>query len=147
MDKSLLATPDTRSNVTPKSIASLKGNKLRNDLHQRAHEANLQEQELVLKRASDAYTKGLAQIEQRLLTKDTAIAKADAKVKMLNEEVERRKFMEAKVQTYVRSLIEQNEKCKTFIRGINNTTTDGVVDKARDFMHKLETSQFDEHDG
>ena len=66
---------------------------------------------------------------------------------MLNEEVERRKFMEAKVQTYVRSLIEQNEKCKTFIRGINNTTTDGVVDKARDFMHKLETSQFDEHDG
>ena len=147
MDKSLLATPDTRSNVTPKSIASIKGNKLRNDLHQRAHEANLQEQELVLKRASDAYTKGLAQIEQRLLTKDTAIAKADAKVKMLNEEVERRKFMEAKVQTYVRSLIEQNEKCKTFIRGINNTTTDGVVDKARDFMHKLETSQFDEHDG
>ena len=53
--------------------------------------------------------------------------------------------MEAKVQTYVRSLIQQNEKCKTFIKEIKNEA--GVVENAQDFMHKLETSQFDEHDG
>ena len=53
--------------------------------------------------------------------------------------------MEAKVQTYVRSLIQQNEKCKTFIKEIKNEG--GVVEIAQDFMHKLETSQFDEHDG
>ena len=53
--------------------------------------------------------------------------------------------MEAKVQTYVRSLIEQNEKCKTFIKDIKNEG--GIVEKAQQFMHKLETSQFDEHDG
>ena len=89
-----------------------------------------------MKRAADTYTKGLAQIEERLLTKDTAIAKADAKVKMLHEEVERRKFMDAKVQTYVRSLIEQNEKCKTFIRGVDKETGQStLVDRARDFMH------------
>ena len=96
-------TPDNRSNVTPQSI---KSNKLRNDLHQRAHEANLQEQELVLKRAAEAYTKGLEQIEQKLLKKENSLAIKDGKIKMLQEEVDRRKFMEAKVQTYVRSLIE-----------------------------------------
>ena len=50
------------------------------------------------------------------MTKETTVALKDAKIKMLSEDVERRKFMEAKVQTYVRSLIDQNEKCKTFIK-------------------------------
>ena len=40
--------------VTPKS------NKLRQDLGARAHEASLQEQQLVLQREADNYKKGLA---------------------------------------------------------------------------------------
>ena len=142
--KSIHATPDNRSNITPQSI---KSNKLRHDIHQRAFEANLQEQELVLKRAAEAYSKGLAQIEQKLVTKETTVALKDAKIKMLSEDVERRKFMEAKVQTYVRSLIDQNEKCKTFIKELQGQGDNNVGEKAREFMHQLETSQFDEHDG
>ena len=93
-----------------------------------------------MRRAAEAYQKGLVEIEQKLLTKDNSLALKDAKIKVLQEEIERRKFMEAKVQTYVRSLIEQNEKCKTFIREIK-------TDEAREFLHNIETSQFDEHDG
>lgn len=70
---------------------------------------------------------------------------------MLQEEVDRRKFMEAKVQTYVRSLIEQNGKCKAFIQEqviITKSTNDPeLAEKAREFMLQLERSQFDEHDG
>ena len=51
-------TPD-RSNITPVSV---KGSKLRVDLGQRAYEASLQEQELVLKRAAESYSKALKQV-------------------------------------------------------------------------------------
>lgn len=33
----------------------------------------------------------------------------------LEQEIQRRKFIEAKVQTYVKSLCLQNQKCKEFI--------------------------------
>ena len=45
--------------VTPKSIASIKSGKLRQDLGARAHEAILQEQELVLKQEAERYKQGL----------------------------------------------------------------------------------------
>lgn len=52
--------------------------------------------------------------------------------------------MEAKVQTYVRSLIDQNEKCKTFIRGLSNS---GLGERAKAFLQSLDTHLFDAHDG
>jgi len=45
--------------VTPKSIASVKGGKLRQDLGARAHEAILQEQEIVLQKEAEQYKNGL----------------------------------------------------------------------------------------
>ena len=43
------------------------------------------------------------------------MSKMQQKMKEMTEEIERRKFLESKVQTYVRGLIDQNEKCKQFI--------------------------------
>ena len=146
-------TPDqnssaSRSMITPKSLVSNKhgGSKLRQDLGARAHEANLQEQELILKREAEKYAKGLKIIEDKLIIKDKTVGKLEARVKQMEEEIERRKFVEAKVQTYVRSLIDQNEKCKTYIRAQTNEQGDQSA-KAASFLHALETNQFDEHDG
>ena len=52
------------------------------------------------------------------MLKDTKVAKMETKLQNLEEEIDRRKFLESKVQTYVRSLIDQNEKCKNFIRTV-----------------------------
>ena len=73
------------------------------------------------------------QIETKLLKKDQRVAKLDTKVKSLEEEIERRRFIEGKVQTYVRSLIDQNEKCKNFIKSAE-------VDGKDQFLHDLETN-------
>ena len=85
------------------------------------------------------------------------MTKLEGRVKQLSEEVDRRKFLEAKVQTYVRSLIDQNEKCKSFIRSLvassskdlkeNEISHSLIGNRAQKFLHQLETSQFDEHDG
>ena len=143
----------------PKSIASVKGAKLRQDIGARAQEAILKEQELVLKQEADLYQKGLVevsrspappdfffsvQIQTKLLAKDTRVAKLEAQVKQLTEEVDRRKFLEAKVQTYVRSLIDQNEKCKSYIRGLYDGENG---QQARKFLQGLEMNLYDEHDG
>ena len=61
-DTSPMVTPDSRKDVTPRGGASIKGSKLRQDLGARAFEASLQEQELVLKRETEAYAKGLAKV-------------------------------------------------------------------------------------
>ena len=45
-------------------------------------------------------------MEEKILLKDTKTSKLQSKVKELQEEIERRKFLEAKVQTYVRGLID-----------------------------------------
>jgi hypothetical protein len=42
------------------------------------------------------------------LKKDAVIKKKDAKIKSLAEEIERRKFIESKVQRYVKGLITKN---------------------------------------
>ena len=52
------------------------------------------------------------------------IKQKSQKIKSLTDEIERRKFMETKVQTYVKSLCMQNQKCKDFISEMkvrNNT--------------------------
>ena len=46
------------------------------------------------------------------------MSKLQIKVREQQEEIERRKYLEAKVQTYVRQLIGQNEKCKLFINRV-----------------------------
>ena len=45
--------------------------------------------------------------------------KMEVKLKQMSEDIERRKFLETKVQTYVRSLIMQNERCKEFIASLS----------------------------
>lgn len=57
-------------------------------------------------REVEQYKKGLEEIEAKLIKKDQRVAKLDTKVKTLEEEIERRRFLEGKVQTYVRSLID-----------------------------------------
>ena len=71
------------------------------------------------------------------------------KVQNLEEEIDRRKFLEAKVQTYVRSLIDQNEKCKNFIRTVAPSAAENgdLTQKAKTFLHELDTNPYDEHDG
>lgn len=56
---------------------------MRVDLGTRAFEASLQEQDLVLKREAESYSKGLKQIEEKLLVRDARLAKAEAKVTQL----------------------------------------------------------------
>lgn len=73
---------------------------------------------MVLQKEAERYKQGLEEIEAKLLLKDTKVAKMETKLQNLEEEIDRRKFLESKVQTYVRSLIDQNEKCKNFIRTV-----------------------------
>lgn len=60
----------------------------------------------MLKQEERAYQKAVQQMEEKILLKDTKTSKLQSKVKELQEEIERRKFLEAKVQTYVRGLID-----------------------------------------
>ena len=39
----------------------------------------------------------------------------DAQIKELQDELDRKAFLEKKIQNYVKTLCDQNEKCKTFI--------------------------------
>lgn len=48
--------------------------------------------------------------------KDESNEKLKQQVSKLRDEIERRKFLEAKVQKYVKVLIEQNQKSKRFIK-------------------------------
>jgi len=43
------------------------------------------------------------------------IKKRDAKIKSLNDEIERRKFIESKVQRYVKGLIVKNQRYSEFL--------------------------------
>ncbi len=49
------------------------------------------------------------------MKKDAAIKKKDAKIKSLSEEIERRKFIESKVQRYVKGLISKNQRHSDFL--------------------------------
>ena len=44
------------------------------------------------------------------------IKKQKSQIESQSEEIERRQFVEKKVQTYVKTLIDQNSKCKQFIQ-------------------------------
>ena len=102
--------------TTPKG--GVKGNKLKQDLQARVTQATLQEQELVLKQEERSYQAAIQKIEEKILVKDSKMSKLQIKVREQQEEIERRKYLEAKVQTYVRQLIGQNEKCKLFINRV-----------------------------
>lgn len=103
----------------------------------------------MLQKEAERYKKGLEEIEAKLLLKDTKVAKMETKLQNLEEEIDRRKFLESKVQTYVRSLIDQNEKCKNFIRTVAPAAAEqgDLPQKAKVFLHDLDTSPYDEHDG
>ena len=57
-----------------------------------------------LQKESQAREDGWNQVTAQLKNKDDIITKKCAKVKCLQEEISRRQFMEAKVQTYVKTL-------------------------------------------
>lgn len=67
------------------------------------------------------------------MEKDNIIEKKNNKLATQEQEISRRQFIETKVQTYVKSLCTQNEKCKKFI-------TDEVEDKqkAKMFLQKIQ---------
>lgn len=50
--------------------------------------------------------------------RDQQIAKRDKRIKTLTEEIERRQFVEAKVQRYVKGLIGQNRRQTEFMEGL-----------------------------
>ena len=49
------------------------------------------------------------------MKKDSVIKKKDTKIKSLTEEIERRKFIESKVQRYVKGLITKNQRHSDFL--------------------------------
>ena len=52
----------------------------------------------------------------KITQKEQQIGKLNGKIKSLQEEIDRRQFIEKKVQTYVKTLCGQNEKLKEIIR-------------------------------
>lgn len=56
------------------------------------------------------------QILSQVTNKDQQIKKLNNKITQLNEEIDRRKYAENTVQQFVKTLCNQNEKCKDFIR-------------------------------
>ena len=51
------------------------------------------------------YQQAIQKIEEKILIKDGRMSKMQQKMTEMTEEIERRKFLESKVQTYVRGLI------------------------------------------
>ena len=49
------------------------------------------------------------------MKKDQQLVKREKKIKLQSDEIERRKFIEAKVQKYVKGLIGQNQRHVTFL--------------------------------
>lgn len=84
-------------------VNSVKQNKAKADIIQQlkvnleAQISMLEDERKVQQKSFEAIKGQLAQLDERNSTKT-------AKIKTLTEEIERRKFMEEKVQTYVKSL-------------------------------------------
>lgn len=53
------------------------------------------------------------------------IEKKEKKNKELEDEIERRKFIESKVQKYVKGIITQNDKCKELLKNIAKNGSNG----------------------
>lgn len=64
------------------------------------------------------------------------MTRLEGEVQALQAEVSRRKFMDAKVQTYVRSLIQQNERCKEFIKSSGTEPISG--ERGTHFLQSLQ---------
>ena len=50
-----------------------------------------------------------------MIKKDQQIAKGEKHICKLKEEIDRRKFVESRVQKYVKGLINQNQRYTTFL--------------------------------
>lgn len=82
--------------------------------------------------------------------KNHVVEKKEKKIKELCDEIERRKFIEAKVQKYVKGIITQNEKCKDLLKSIAKNTggSNGKeINKINEFLNDIESKEFDENEG
>ena len=84
--------------------------------------------------------KSYEQIVGKLKEKDEELSKKDNQIKNMQEEIDRRKYLDKKVQTYVRCLCEQNEKCKQFI-------IDNFEDEDGEIQEFLDSLQLDMDNG
>jgi len=66
---------------------------------------NMEQAELALLQEKDNVHQSFNKIESGLSKRDSIIAKKDKQVKQLQDEIDRRKYLEAKVQSYVKGLI------------------------------------------
>ena len=60
------------------------------------------------------------------------------KVNQMTSEIERRKFLEKKVQVYVKSLILQNQKAKEYLENWANSSEEPQKSKIANFLTELE---------
>lgn len=78
------------------------------------------------------------------------LVKKDKKIKSLQDEIERRQFIEAKVQKYVKGLIGQNQRFLGFLEQLKSDAC-SVTDMRRqieDFQRIIETNEGgEENDG
>ncbi len=65
---------------------------------------------------------------------------------MLKEEINRRKFLENKVQKYVKSLITKNESLANFIKDLISTEPQIEV-KVKEFMRQAQGREHLENEG
>lgn len=73
------------------------------------------------------------QVQKQLALKDEQITISQNKIKIQKEEIERRQYIENKVQTYVKTLCGQNERLKDFIKKEAPDT-----DKVNKFLENLQ---------
>ena len=60
------------------------------------------------------------------------------KVDQMTSEIERRKFLEKKVQVYVKSLILQNQKAKDYLENLADSSQETQKSKVTKFLTELE---------
>ena len=76
------------------------------------------------------------------MKKDSVIKKKDTKIKSLTEEIDRRKFIESKVQRYVKGLINKNQRHSEFLNrlltGKPAALSDTVRGEIEGFQRDLE---------
>ena len=56
----------------------------------------------------------------------------------MTSEIERRKFLEKKVQVYVKSLILQNQKAKDYLENLADSSQETQKSKVTKFLTELE---------
>lgn len=78
------------------------------------------------------------QIVAKMAESEQQLAVKNGKLKRLEEEVQRRQYMEEKVQQYVKSLCLQNERCKKFIR------EEMEEEKGNEFLQSLRIENVEE---